>query len=109
MDLTIFQQRFSSLLESNRFTKKDVALAVGVSPAAISRYLNGDRVPDLRGIVKISEYFNVSIDWLLGKDDDRYAPLPKDDRELIELYALSTPDDKRVIWAVLGKYKDNKE
>ena len=46
-----------------------VAFDLSISREAISYYENGKRSPNLEMLVKLSEYFNVSIDYLItGKE-----------------------------------------
>ena len=46
-----------------------VALDLNVSREALSHYENGKRCPDLQMLRRLSEYFNVSIDFLVnGKE-----------------------------------------
>lgn len=42
---------------------------LSISREALSHYENGNRNPDIQMLKKMSEYFNVSIDYLInGKD-----------------------------------------
>ena len=46
-----------------------VALDLHISREALSHYENGKRSPDLQMLRRLSEYFNVSIDFLVnGKE-----------------------------------------
>ncbi len=112
MDYTVFQDRLVELMNNRGLTMKSLSEELNIAPATLSRYLTSDetkmRAPTLPYVVKIAQFFDVSIDWILGFDDDKYAPLPKDHQELIHLFSISTPDDRRVIDAVLSKYR-NKE
>ena len=46
-----------------------VAFDLNISREALSHYENGKRSPDIQMLRKLSEYFNVSIDFLInGKD-----------------------------------------
>jgi len=46
-----------------------VALDLNISREALSHYENGKREPSLEMLVKMSEYFNVSINYLItGKE-----------------------------------------
>ena len=49
-----------------------VALDLNISREALSHYENGKRNPDLRMLRRMSEYFNVSIDFLVnGREFER--------------------------------------
>lgn len=84
---------------------KSLSDGINSTAATVSRYLSSSRAPDLEYVVRLAEYFGVPIDWLLGFGDDKYAPLPKDQQELLNLYAHATDDDRKVIHAVLNKYR----
>lgn len=45
-------------------TQQEVATALGVTPMAISQYENGDRIPRDEIKIKLSEYFNKSVEEL---------------------------------------------
>ena len=46
-----------------------VAMDLNISREALSHYENGKRSPDIQMLCKLSEYFNVSIDFLInGKE-----------------------------------------
>ena len=51
------------------YTQLKVAMDLNISREALSYYENGRRSPDLQMLVLMSEYFDVSIDYLItGKD-----------------------------------------
>ena len=108
MDYSFFRENLRNLINVRGVTIKAFAEEVNASSATISRYLSGDRTPDLPYVVKIAEYFNVSIDWLLGINGDKFDVMPKEVQEVASLYSLASPDDRRVVQAVLGKYKEQK-
>jgi transcriptional regulator with XRE-family HTH domain len=85
---------------------KEVANDINIAPASLSRYLSGKRDPDLEYVVRMSEYFGVSIDWLLGVNGRKFDVLPPEIQEFAELYALASPDDRRVVKVILEKYAD---
>lgn len=62
----IFPTRLRQLMEERKITQKVLAEAVGVRPQTISLYTIGQSYPDVNGLRKIAEFFNVSADWLLG-------------------------------------------
>ena len=51
------------------YTQLKVAMDLNISREALSYYENGKRSPDINMLVRLSDYFNVSIDYLiLGKE-----------------------------------------
>lgn len=55
--------------KQKNYNQLKVALDLSISREALSYYENGKRSPDINMLVKLSEYFNVSIDYLItGKD-----------------------------------------
>ena len=51
------------------YNQLKVAMDLSISREAISYYENGLRCPNLEMLVKLSDYFNVSIDYLItGKN-----------------------------------------
>lgn len=105
MDFTIFQERLKQLIDSQGKNLHDLAYGLNMSPPTLSRYLTGTRKPDIDYIIKIAEYFHVSIDWLVGASGEIFRILPPEIQEVAELYSIATQDDKRVIQAVISKYK----
>ena len=105
MDYSIFRQRLRGLLDNRNLSLKIAAEELGVTAATLSRYLNGDRTPDLPYVVRLCEYFNVSFDWLLGLNGDRFNTMPQEVRDIAYLYSMASEDDRRVVQAVLNKYK----
>lgn len=56
------------LREDKVLTQLEVAEEVGLSQRAVSAYERGDIQPSLKNLIKMAEYFSVSIDDLLLKD-----------------------------------------
>ena len=64
-----FSKRFYELRKEKGFTRTQVADKLFVSVRLISYWENGKRECDFDMLIKISEFFSVSIDYLLGKKD----------------------------------------
>lgn len=52
--------------ENRNITQVKLATELGVSQELISRYELGMSFPQVRMLIKLSEYFNCSVDYLLG-------------------------------------------
>lgn len=54
------------------YTQLKVAMDLSISREALSYYENGRRSPDVEMLCRLSDYFNVSVDYLInGKEFER--------------------------------------
>nr|WP_321027259.1 helix-turn-helix transcriptional regulator [Clostridium neonatale] len=67
----MFSQRLKKLRAEKGVVQKDVANYLNITTSAYGFYEQGKRVPDTEIMIKLSDYFNVSLDYLLGKTDIR--------------------------------------
>lgn len=105
LDFTTFRIRFQKLMESRGLNLSRLSDELGIPTASLSRYATGVRTPELAYILALAEYFDVSIDWLLGLDHDLSASFPADVKEIAELYSIASQDDQKVVHAVLDRYR----
>lgn len=63
----MFGSRLRYLREYNNLKQKDLAAVMDVTQRTISNYENDVRFPDSLTLIKIANYFNVSIDYLLER------------------------------------------
>lgn len=68
------------LIKERKTTIKAVADYVGITRQAVSQYQDGSTQPNADTLIKISNYFNVSVDYLLG-----LAKQPTKNKELNEI------------------------
>lgn len=64
----IFASRLKQLLEGNDERQVDLARALHVTEATVSRYLRGRLPDDVRILDAIASRYSTSIDWLIGRD-----------------------------------------
>ena len=57
------------LRKQKNLNQLKVALDLNISREALSHYENGKRSPDVQMLRRLSEYFNVSIDFLVNGQD----------------------------------------
>lgn len=63
--------RIKFLREENGLTQQDLAERLGGAKSTVAMYEKGDRKPSLEVLVKLSEIFNCTIDYILCKSDIR--------------------------------------
>lgn len=67
--MNILGKRIKYLREKKNLSQKEVAKAIGITNVQLSRYESGDRKPDPETIALIADYFDVSTDYLLGREE----------------------------------------
>ena len=68
--MTTFATRLIELKEKNKVLQKDIAKSVGLSLRSYQRYEYGERNPTSDILIKLADYFDVSIDYLVGRTDN---------------------------------------
>lgn len=61
-----YYQRLKNLRIDNDLTQERMGEIIGVSQRTISHYESGKREPGLTEIKRYAQYFNVSIDYIIG-------------------------------------------
>ena len=58
-----------ALRESKKITQTQLGEHIGAKKSAISLWESGKRQPDQETLVRLANFFEVTIDYLLGRDD----------------------------------------
>lgn len=80
--------RIKKLREEFNMTQQDLANKLKSSKSVIGLYENETRKPSMEVLIRLSEIFNCSIDYLLGKSDIRNYD--KDEQEFRFAYHKET-------------------
>ena len=62
--------RLYELRKQRRISQLRLALELNMNQNSISRYETGEREADYATLIRIADYFNVSIDYLLERTDN---------------------------------------
>ena len=68
-----FPENLRQAMHEKRCKSADVAKGTGINPSVLSRYLSGRNKPSSANILTISQYLNVTPEWLLSSSN---APEP---------------------------------
>lgn len=71
MKKVFIQENIRRMRKEMKLTQEQLAEALGVTIGAVSKWENGLSYPDLHMIVEIADFFEVSVDVLLGTDVNR--------------------------------------
>lgn len=69
MENNIFGERLKILRKENHLNQEEIAKILGCTQRKISYMEQGVTEPDLQSLVKLADYFGVSIDFLCGRKD----------------------------------------
>jgi len=90
-----FGQMLKKLRVDNELSQKTLADKIGITQQSISAYENGTSDPSIDWLIKFAQFFNVTIDYLVG-----YSHVPsnncftEDQIELFKTYDSLPPEKK---------------
>ena len=66
-----FGERIKNLRDLNGINRKDMAEYIGVCDSTLANWESGKSSPKINKLIKISNKFNVSIDYLIGLENKK--------------------------------------
>lgn len=86
-------ENLKKLREDARVSQRILAENIGVSQQSINKYENHNIEPDIETLVRMADYFDTSVDYLIGHSSERRRQEPvrtfdlnEREAELIENY-----------------------
>lgn len=118
-----FAQTFKYLRKLKNKTQEGVANDLSVSKSTIAMWETNKRTPDFEKTEEIADYFNVDLDYLMGRksrsssfDDmiehpaaDHGINLSDDEQLLIEAYRSNNETYRKMIEMIIFNFKQNQE
>ena len=65
----IMKNRLKELRKSRGYTQISLQMQTGIEQALLSKFENGDRIPPTETLLRLAEFYNVSIDYILCRTD----------------------------------------
>ncbi|MCJ0578294.1 helix-turn-helix domain-containing protein [Enterococcus cecorum] len=111
--MTLYE-RIDELAKKQKISVFDLSLKLGMGRNAIYQWKKS--VPNVEAVQKVADYFDVSIDYLLDRDDNK-SPKNDLDTKLERMMdnAMSydgkpiSDEDRPIIKGILKAYFDNKK
>lgn len=82
-----------ALRKETGISQQRLAEALGISQQSVNQYENHKIEPDIATISRLADYFHTTVDYIIGRTDDRWpgdsardARLNPDETEIIRLY-----------------------
>ena len=105
-----FGQRFSRLRKQIGLTQEELAEKFGISGQAVSKWENDASMPDISILPELSDVLGVSINELLGKEENRTRLIPAEERKdtndlVLKVRVDSADGDKVTVNLPMGLVK----
>ena len=65
----VMKNRLRELRKSRGYTQISLQMQTGIEQALLSKFENGDRIPPTETLLRLAEFYNVSIDYILCRTD----------------------------------------
>lgn len=87
-------------------TMKQLGSDLGMAESTVSLYETGKRSPDAQTLIRFADYFNVTLDYLLGRTKERTISLAQfqlseHEKEIIRSYRSISTGRQEVICDIL--------
>ena len=93
-------KNLKSMRTEFKISQQQLADAIGVSQQSVNKYENQDVEPDISVLIKIADYFSVSVDYLIGRipsHDFVVSSLTKDEKKILSKYKTLSKKEKEII------------
>ena len=111
-------ENLKELRKTKQLYLKDVAKHFNVAISTYSQWENSVCEPDIDTMVKLADFFNCTVDYLVGRESEDGTvfilgnELSKDETQLIDMIRQLHNDDKDIIYklveSILLSYKSKK-
>ncbi len=98
------------LRSESGISQQKLADEIGMSQQSINKYENHDIEPDIATLTKIADYFETSIDYVVGHTDIRHKiqhtvpfALNEQEADLVNKYRALSPTSRVVIDSLMGE------
>lgn len=69
--MALLHMRLRELRQEQNLSQREIAMQVGLSLRAYQYYEREDRQPTADILIALADYFDVSLDYLVGRSDKR--------------------------------------
>lgn len=101
--------KINELVRSQGKTQQEMANLLGISQASFYAYTTGKAEPSLEKLIKLADHFDVSLDFLCGRQNKNIVPLdslsePK--RQVVQELRTLSDDQALMLLGYIGRIKE---
>lgn len=97
----MFSDVLKQLRKRHNMTQGDLSTTLGITRSAISMYEMGTRMPDHDMMKRLSDIFNVSMDYLYEKETPAEPELTEAEAALLVLFRQIPPERQQIYLQLL--------
>lgn len=98
-------ERIKELRTGRHMTMQELGDKCGVSRATVSMWEAGDRTPARDSLQALADVFNVSLDYLTGKEDISMRYLTSEEMQIIDTFRSMDDSQKDLVRQMFGLEK----
>ena len=109
-------ENIKKLRKEKGFSQQELANRFHVSQQSIHKYENDLATPDFRLLIDMAEFFNTSVDYLIGATDVRCriiereeCMLDEEEQLLIKNYRALSTYQRKIVSMVMDGYNEKKD
>ncbi len=93
----MFKDIFVKILQEQNITAYKLSKDTGITQGMISYWKNGERIPSAENLVMLADYFGCSVDYLLGRTDEKTPPATQQEALESSLHDLTVEELQDVL------------
>ena len=66
----MFTEKFIEIIQSKDIKPYHIAKETGISTGLMSAYKRGEKIPSVENLIKIADFLDCSVDYLLGRSNN---------------------------------------
>ena len=102
-------KNLKQLRQKQNISQRELACAIGISQQSINKYENHNIEPDIETLISIANFFNTSVDYLIGNiPEDQNSSQKIEEDLLIAGYRKLDAKEKLCIKTLIHTYNDLK-
>lgn len=100
-----------NIREKQRKKQNQVSKDLNLNPVTYNGYETGKSEPNIETLIKLADYYNVSMDYLIGRQfGNEIGYLSKEELEFVKMYLKLNQQNKyKIAGYALGLYSQQEE
>ena len=106
----MFVDIFNDLLNESGLNKRQFAQLSGIPYSTVVGWTNLNRLPDFNALTRIADYFQCSVDYLMGREGDFGKPLyltetlQFHEKQLVRRFRELGQEEKDVVLFIMDRF-----